>query len=59
MGDGYTLEEQDLFFADIARLVTEMWSADTFAPVLPLFNVWAVFTPSAESGIGVGFNVKD
>ncbi|KAI8910912.1 IgA peptidase M64-domain-containing protein [Gorgonomyces haynaldii] len=54
MGDGYTVQERDLFFSDISRLVNDMWSATTFAAVLPLFNVWAVYRPSVESGIGTG-----
>eukprot|EP00842_Homolaphlyctis_polyrhiza_P002779 jgi/Hompol1/3501/HPOL_006627-RA len=59
MGDGYTLAEQDQFEADIKRLVNDMWSASTFAPVLPLFNIWGFFRPSVDHGIGVGGVPKD
>lgn len=59
MGDGYTLDEKDKFFEDIERLVEEMWSGSTFSSVLPLFNIWAIFTPSKEMGIGVGGVPKD
>lgn len=51
--------EKERFFKDIERLVDNMWSGTTFASVLPLFNIWAIFTPSVESGIGVGGVPKD
>jgi hypothetical protein len=54
MGDGYTLDERDRFEEDIRRLVDDMWNGSTFATVLPLFNIWAIFDPSQESGIGIG-----
>ncbi|TPX35355.1 hypothetical protein SmJEL517_g02201 [Synchytrium microbalum] len=54
MGDGYTKREEKRFFKDIDRLVKEMWRDTTFASTRPLFNVWAVYIPSQESGIGVG-----
>ncbi|TYZ68751.1 hypothetical protein PybrP1_001087, partial [[Pythium] brassicae (nom. inval.)] len=53
MGDGYTASEQAQFFADIQRLTNEMFTGDTFAQYLPLFNIWAAFVPSVQSGIGV------
>ena len=59
MGDGYTLDQRDAFVQDITRLTNDMWSSTTFAAVLPLFNIWAVFKPSKESGIGVGGTPKD
>ncbi|KAI8615264.1 IgA peptidase M64-domain-containing protein [Chytriomyces sp. MP71] len=59
MGDGYTKDQQDLFFGDIQRLVDEMWSGGAFDGVLPLFNVWAVFVPSREAGIGTGDTPRD
>ncbi|KAF0708443.1 Aste57867_6350 [Aphanomyces stellatus] len=54
MGDGYTTAEEPRFFDDIQRLTNDMFTGDTFTQYLPLFNVWAVFVPSAQSGIGVG-----
>ncbi|RHY24256.1 hypothetical protein DYB32_008917 [Aphanomyces invadans] len=54
MGDGYTASEESRFFNDIERLTNDMFTGDTFTQYLPLFNVWAVYVPSAESGIGVG-----
>ncbi|KAK3811982.1 MAG: IgA peptidase M64-domain-containing protein [Benniella sp.] len=59
MGDGYTLEERTKFFEDIQRLVNDMFIGDTFQAYLPLFNVYALFRPSKESGIGVGGRWKD
>ncbi|KAL2917851.1 hypothetical protein HK105_202724 [Polyrhizophydium stewartii] len=59
MGDGYTADEADRFESDIRRLTEDMWSGETFAAVLPLFNIWAIFRPSKEHGIGVGGRPKD
>ena len=36
MGDGYTEEERELHFADMERLVDDMWGDTTFASYLPL-----------------------
>lgn len=52
MGDGYTSDERDHFFDDIRRLTNDMFNGDTFRSYLPLFNIWAVYVESAESGIG-------
>lgn len=52
MGDGYTATEHDQFFDDIRRLTIEMFNGDTFRSYLPLFNIWAVYVESVESGIG-------
>lgn len=51
LGDGYTAQEQDKFFADAERIKNDLFSQDTFASYLPLFNFHAVFVPSKESGI--------
>ncbi|KAG0364920.1 hypothetical protein BGZ54_007026 [Gamsiella multidivaricata] len=59
MGDGYTLDERDRFFSDMQRLVDDMFVGDTFKSFLPLFNVYALFRPSRESGIGVNGKWKD
>ncbi|KAH7368677.1 IgA peptidase M64-domain-containing protein [Plectosphaerella cucumerina] len=58
-GDGYTESEKDKFFADALSLATNLTDGQTFADVLPLMNFWAGFTPSTESGIGVGGKAKD
>jgi len=52
LGDGYTLGQRELFISDITRLVDEMYHGSAFASYLPIFNVYAVFRPSVESGIG-------
>ncbi|KAJ3415593.1 hypothetical protein HDV05_004644, partial [Chytridiales sp. JEL 0842] len=54
MGDGYTVNERERFFADMRRLTDDMFTGPTFVSTRPLFNIWAVFQPSQESGIGVG-----
>ncbi|KAH7036594.1 IgA peptidase M64-domain-containing protein [Linnemannia elongata] len=59
MGDGYTLEEREKFFADMNRLVNDMFIGETFQSFLPLFNVHALFRPSKESGIGSNGHWKD
>ncbi|KAH9906054.1 IgA peptidase M64-domain-containing protein [Xylariomycetidae sp. FL2044] len=53
-GDGYTEDERDKFFEDAMFLATNVTSGQTFADVLPMMNFWAGFSPSAESGVGVG-----
>jgi hypothetical protein len=58
LGDGYTENEKERFYADIARLTKDLFEGDTFASYLPLFNVYAVFTPSRDSGITDGNNRK-
>ncbi|KAG8944519.1 hypothetical protein FRC04_001741 [Tulasnella sp. 424] len=52
--DGYTTEESDKFFSDARRLAQDMSQNQIFAPVSPLQNYWAAFSPSTESGIGTG-----
>ncbi|KAI0238441.1 hypothetical protein L0F63_006245 [Massospora cicadina] len=59
MGDGYASDERGKFIADINRLSAEMFEGETFQSWLPLINVWAVYIPSKESGIGVGGKPKD
>jgi hypothetical protein len=51
VGDGYTAQEKDKFFADALRITNDMFKGQTFASYLPLFNVHAVFVPSNESGL--------
>lgn len=57
-GDGYTKDQKELFFDDMKRLVQEMWGGDTFSTWLPLFNMWGLFRPSNEQGIGVNGKMK-
>jgi hypothetical protein len=54
LGDGYTDAEKEKFFDDAERTTKGLFEGNTFASYLPLFNVYAVFVSSAESGIGDG-----
>lgn len=54
MGDGYQARERQRFIDDMKRLTDDMFASTTFFSHLPLFNIWAVFRESVESGIGVG-----
>lgn len=51
LGDGYTLGEKEKFFNDAKRITDDLFKVDTFASYLSLFNVYAVFVPSNDSGI--------
>ena len=51
LGDGYTEAEKQKYFDDVTRIVNDMFKEVTFKSYLPVFNIYAVFTPSAESGI--------
>lgn len=51
LGDGYTEEEKEKYFSDVERIVGDMFREVTFKSYLPLFNIYAVFVPSEESGI--------
>lgn len=52
MGDGYQASEREEFFQDIRRLTDDMFRGTTFQSYLPLFNIWAVYVESVDSGIG-------
>ncbi|THH30589.1 hypothetical protein EUX98_g3594 [Antrodiella citrinella] len=52
-------QEEAKFIADAKRLVDDITNNHTFNTVKPLMNFWAAFTPSRESGVGVGGNPKD
>lgn len=51
IGDGYTESERQTYFDDVNRLVDDMFKGETFKSYLPMFNIYAVFVPSNESGI--------
>ncbi len=51
LGDGYQETERDKFFEDAQRISNDLFQEVTFSSFLPLFNVYAVFTPSKDSGI--------
>jgi hypothetical protein len=51
MGDGYTAAEMDKWHADAKRLTEILFAASPFKERRRDFNVWAVDTPSEESGV--------
>ncbi|CAE6346531.1 unnamed protein product [Rhizoctonia solani] len=57
--DGYTKKEKQQFLDDATRLAHAISVNQTYAPVAPVINFWGAFTPSNESGIGVGGNPKN
>ncbi|KAF7292550.1 hypothetical protein MKEN_01471300 [Mycena kentingensis (nom. inval.)] len=57
--DGYVQAERAKFIEDATRLAQDISGNQTFNTVKPLMNFWAAFTPSQESGVGVGGKAKD
>ena len=53
MGDGYTTADREQHLEDMTRLINQMFVEQTFVSFLPLFNIWSVYRPSVERGIGV------
>ncbi len=51
MGDGYTAAEMDKWHKDARRLCDLLFAAAPFRERRSDFNVWAVDTPAAESGV--------
>lgn len=51
VGDGYTEAEKEKFFTDVAALVDDLFNGKTFQSYKSLFNIYAVFVPSKDSGI--------
>ncbi|MFJ2784597.1 M64 family metallopeptidase [Streptomyces sp. NPDC093249] len=51
LGDGYTTAEMPRFRADLERHLNTLWSVEPFASYRSYINVWAVESPSAESGV--------
>jgi hypothetical protein len=51
MGDGYTAAEMDKWHRDAQRLTETLFGVPPFSAFRSLFNVWAVDTPSDESGV--------
>jgi len=51
IGDGYTAEEMDKFVADAKRVTGYLLNAEPYKSRKDDINVWAVKTPSQESGI--------
>lgn len=51
MGDGYTVAEMEKWHKDARRLTETLFSVSPFRERRRDFNVWAVDTPSEESGV--------
>jgi hypothetical protein len=51
MGDGYTAAEMDKWHKDARRLTETLFTMPPFRERRSSFNVWAVDTPSDESGV--------
>ena len=51
LGDGYTAAEMGKWHADARRLTDILFSASPFKERKADFNVWAIDTPSEESGV--------
>lgn len=51
MGDGYTAREMDKWHADAKRMTETLFGTSPFREHRADFNVWAVDTPSDESGV--------
>jgi hypothetical protein len=51
LGDGYTADEMDKWHRDARRMADLLFAVSPFKERRSDFNVWAVDTPSAESGI--------
>ncbi len=50
VGDGYTAAEKDKFFADAQAAVSGLLGSETYGAYASVFNAYALYTPSAESG---------
>jgi len=51
LGDGYTGDEMDKWHIDARRLADTLFSESPFQERRSDFNVWALDTPAAESGV--------
>jgi hypothetical protein len=51
LGDGYTAAEMDKWHRDARRLAETLFSTSPFRERRQDFNVWAIDTPAAESGV--------
>lgn len=50
VGDGYTAAEHDKFFQDAQAVADGLLGSELYGAYKPLWNAWALFTPSPESG---------
>lgn len=54
LGDGYLVSQKEKFFLDAQNIVRGLFGARAFSSYKSLFNVYAVFVPSNEEGVGDG-----
>ena len=59
LGDGFTLDDQDVFNAAVAEIVTELFTIPPYDARRCAFNVWAVNVVSEDSGIDEGSLLRD
>ncbi|MFF0739913.1 M64 family metallopeptidase [Streptomyces sp. NPDC004111] len=59
LGDGYTAAELPRFRADVEKHMNVLWSIEPFASYRSYINVWAVETPSPESGVDCDPGLSD
>ncbi|MBU8869501.1 MAG: IgA Peptidase M64 [Gemmatimonadales bacterium] len=50
LGEGYTVDEEEKFRADLARFTKVMLGYEPYSSLAHRFNVWGVLLPSQESG---------
>lgn len=50
LAEGYTLQDQEKYRQDVARMVTELFKTEPYASHIADFNVWIVDSYSLESG---------
>ena len=53
IGEGYTADEKDLFMEDARKAAESIWSHEPFSSMKDRFNIVAVPTVSADSGVSV------
>ncbi|MEE6251077.1 MAG: M64 family metallopeptidase [Bdellovibrionota bacterium] len=51
LAEGYTLAEKEKFFEDCKRISRDLFANKAFSSYLELFNVYAIFVASNESGV--------
>lgn len=53
IAEGYTVDRMDKFIADAARFTDYLFTFEPYASRKSDFNVWALQTPSLESGVDI------
>ncbi len=56
IGEGYTAQEEDLFYADAEKALESIFYYEPFASMKESFNVVAIFPEAKESGVSVPRN---